>query len=395
MTKRTHYDAAIIGLGTMGSFAAVELARRGLSVIGFDQFTPPHHRGSHSGGTRIYRIAYPEGTGYVGLAQRAGALWDQASEQFGAQLLHRVGMLYMGPPDQPFLQNVQDSASFNRLPVENLSASEIYRRYPAFVIPESYAGILDPQAGWIDVDASIRCSQAHAIALGADCQLDQPVLGWDASGDHVRVHLQNKTVTAGSLVVTAGAWAGRLLRELDLPLTVRRKVIAWFDPLVPGLFAADRIPVFTFPENFLYGFPNMPGWGVKMAEHYGGIDLPDADSPVSPPGAYDLEPIRQTASKYMPGLAGAYPGNAARLLHSLTCLYTLTPDEYFIVDRHPDFNNVVFAAGFSGHGFKFAPLIASALADMVLNGKTSLPIEFLSLNRFSSRARGEKASLDD
>src|SRR5271154_958855 len=109
MTKRTHYDAAIIGLGSMGSFAAIELARRGLSVVGFDRFTPPHHRGSHSGGTRIYRVAYSEGAGYVSLAQRAGELWDQASEQFGAQLLHRAGVLYMGPPSDPFLRSVERS----------------------------------------------------------------------------------------------------------------------------------------------------------------------------------------------------------------------------------------------------------------------------------------------
>jgi monomeric sarcosine oxidase len=389
MTRRSHYDAAVIGLGTMGSFAAVELARRGLSVIGFDRFTPPHHHGSHSGGTRIYRIAYPEGTGYVKLAQRAGELWDQAAGEFGAKLLHRTGMLSMGPPGEAFLKAVIDSASINRLQVETLSASEVYRRYPAFQLPENYAGIFDPQAGWIDVDASIRSSHAHAAALGAECVLDQPVIGWSASGGHVRVELQNETVTAGSLVITAGAWAGKLLRDLGLPLTVRRKVLVWFDPLVPELFAADRVPVFTFPENFLYGFPSVPGFGVKMAEHMGGIDLPDADSPAAPPDASDLDPIRKTASKYMPGLAGPYAGSAGRLHRSMTCLYTLTPDEHFIVDRHPVFRNVVFGAGFSGHGFKFAPLIGTALADLVLNGTTSLPIDFLSVQRFFSGAGRE------
>jgi len=132
-----------------------------------------------------------------------------------------------------------------------------------------------------------------------------------------------------------------------------------------------------------------------MAEHFGGIDLEDADSPVAPPDARDLDPIRDTASKYMPGLAGPYPGTGARLLRSMTCLYTLTPDEHFIVDRHPHFRNVVFGAGFSGHGFKFAPLIGTALADLVIDGTTSLPIGFLSAHRFSLRAAGRKARLDD
>ncbi|MGD0416424.1 MAG: N-methyl-L-tryptophan oxidase [Terriglobales bacterium] len=384
MTQRTHYDFAVIGLGTMGSFAAVELAKRGFSVIGLDQFTPPHDRGSHSGGTRIYRIAYPEGTGYVKLAQRAGELWDQAAEQFGTQLLHRIGLLYMGNPRQAFIQSIHASVSANQLRLETLSAAEVYRRYPAFEIPEDYVGVFDSQAGWIDVEASIRSAHSYATALGVECQFNQPVEGWDASDDHVRVHLRHQTVTASKLIITAGAWSGKVLNHLRLPLTVRRKVIAWFDPLVPELFAADRIPVFTFPEKWIYGFPNMPGFGVKLAEHLEGIDLPDADSPIAPPDASDLDSIRATASKYMPSLAGVSPGNSARLLHSITCLYTMTPDEDFIVDHHPQFSNVVFAAGFSGHGFKFAPLIAVALADLALDGKTSLPIDFLSLNRFAT-----------
>jgi monomeric sarcosine oxidase len=379
MTRREHYDVAIIGMGTMGSFAAVEMARRGFSVVGFDQFAPPHGRGSHSGGTRVYRIAYPEGAGYVQLAQRAGELWDRAAKQLGTQLLHRVGMLYMGPPDQAFIREVAESASINLLSMETLSSGEIYRRYPAFEIPENYAGLFDAQAGWIDVDASIRSSHAYAAALGVECLFDQPVKGWEASATEVRVHLQNETVTAASLVITAGAWTGNLLHDLHLPLAVKRKVIAWFDPLVPELFA--RIPVFTFPENAIYGFPSLPSLGVKMAEHIGGSYLPYADSPVSAAGPADLDPISAIAAQYMPKLAGTYSEARSRLQRSATCLYTMTPDEDFILDHHPRFKNVVFATGFSGHGFKFAPLIAVALADLLLEGKSSLPIGFLSLGR--------------
>ncbi len=379
-----HYDIAVIGLGTMGSFAAVELARRGCSVAGFDQFTPPHGRGSHSGGTRIYRLAYPEGTGYVPLARRSGQLWEQAAEEMGTQLLHRTGMLYMGPPGEALLREVQDSASTNRLQVETLSAGEVRHRYPAFEIPEEYSGLFDVQAGWLDVDASISSSHAYARSLGVQCFFEQPVKGWDATAREVRVHLDNDTITVSSLIITAGAWAGKLLRDLQLPLAVKRKVLAWFDPLAPELFAADRLPIFTFPENFTYGFPNMPGLGVKMAQHLGGSFLPNADSPVAPPGPADLDPIAAIARKYMPRLAGGYQQERSRLLHSAICLYTMTPDDDFIVDHHPEFRNVVFAAGFSGHGFKFAPVIALALADLVLQGRTSLPIDFLSLDRLSN-----------
>jgi monomeric sarcosine oxidase len=381
MTGRKHYDVAIIGLGTMGSFAAVELARRGYSVVGFDQFTPPHGRGSHSGGTRVYRVAYPEGTGYVHLAQRAGELWDQAAEQLGRQLLHRTGMLYMGPPGEKFLQEIETSARANRLQVEALSAAEVLRRYPAFEIPEDYAGLFDAQAGWIDVDASLTASLAQAQSLGVECVFDSAVQGWEASGKDVRVQLENDTITAANLMITAGAWTGNLLRDLQLPLAVKRKVIAWFDPIDPALFT--RIPVFTFPENSIYGFPTVPGLGVKMAEHEGGSYVAGADSPVAPPGEADLDPMAAIVAKYMPRLAGTYAQARSRLRHSATCLYTMTPDDDFIVDHHPEFRNVIFAAGFSGHGFKFAPLIAVALADLVQQGTTSLPIGFLSLDRLT------------
>jgi monomeric sarcosine oxidase len=382
-----HYDVAIIGLGTMGSFAAVELAKRGLTVSAFDQFTPPHGRGSHSGGTRIYRLAYPEGTGYVPLAQRAGEMWERAEEELGTQLLHRSGVLYMGLPGEPFLSEVQQSAVTNQLRVETLSASEVRYRYPAFEIPEEYAGLFDVQAGWLDVDASIASSHVYARRLGVDIFCEKRVRGWDAPAGEVKVHLENETVTASSLIITAGAWAGELLRSLQLPLRVKRKVLAWFDPLSPELFSPDRMPVFAFSENFAYGFPSVPGLGVKMAEHIGGSYLASADHPVAPPGPADLDPLAAIAAKYMPRLAGGYEQARSRLRHSATCLYTMTPDDDFIVDRHPEFANVVFAAGFSGHGFKFAPLIAVALADLLQQGKTSLPVDFLSLDRLLQKGR--------
>jgi monomeric sarcosine oxidase len=365
----------------MGSFTAVEVARRGFSVAGFDQFAPPHHRGSHSGGTRVYRIAYPEGSGYVGLAQRAGELWDQAAERLGTQLLHRIGMLYMGPPEENFLREIDESGRTNRLHLEKLSAGEIHRRYPAFEVPENYAGIFDPQAGWIDVDASITSSLAQAALLGVDSFFDRPVLGWKGSSSEVQVHLQDQVVTADRLIITAGAWAAKLMQDLALPLAIKRKVIGWFDPLTPELFAAGRIPVFTFPENSVYGFPTVPGLGVKIAEHDGGRYVTGADNDVPPAGPEDLNPLAAIAGKYMPKLAGAYPNSLSRLHHSVTCLYTMTPDENFYLDHHPRFRNVVFAAGFSGHGFKFAPLVAVVLADLALDGKTLLPIDFLSLRR--------------
>jgi monomeric sarcosine oxidase len=377
----SRYDVAIIGMGTMGSFAALQLVDRGASVIGFDRFQPPHSFGSHGGQSRIFRVAYPEGSGYVPMAQRSGDLWEELGDRFHAKLLHRSGMLYMGPAGEDFLGEIQESARVHQLHLEHLDASEVRARFPAFQIPDHYAGLFDPVAGWIDVDASLQQTHHHVLRLGGDLVFNTPVIEWLPDGTGVRVRAADREVHAARLIVTAGAWAGQILSSLQLPLTVRRKVAAWFEPLQPELFAEGRAPVFTFPENWLYGFPNIANRGVKLAEHLGGSDLPHADGPVAVPNESDIAPIRTTASKYMPQLAGA------RLLRASNCLYTLTPDENFIVDVHPVHPQVIVAAGFSGHGFKFAPLMGIALADLALDGETAGNLDFLKIGR----SFGEKA----
>jgi monomeric sarcosine oxidase len=380
----SRYDVAIIGMGTMGSFAALQLVDRGASVIGFDRFRPPHSFGSHGGQSRIFRVAYPEGSSYVPMAQRSGDLWKQLGERFQTKLLHRSGMLYMGPADEAFLGEIQESARVHELHLDHLDATEVRARFPAFQIPDHYAGLFDPVAGWIDVDAALHQTHNHVLRLGGELVFDTPVIEWLPDGAGVRVRAADREVAAARLIVTAGAWAGQILSSLQLPLTVRRKVAAWFEPWQPECFAEGRAPVFTFPENWLYGFPNVGNRGVKLAEHLGGVDLPDAGGPVAAPNESDIDPIRTTASRYMPQLAGA------RLLHACNCLYTLTPDENFIVDVHPLHPQVIVAAGFSGHGFKFAPLMGIALADLALNGETAVNLEFLKIARYSR----EKPSRD-
>ena len=155
------YDAAVIGLGTMGSFACLELARRGLRVIGFDQFNPPHDRGSHSGATRVYRAAYAEHPDYVPLALRAGRLWDDLAAVMGRPALHRCGMLTVDVEDGPVISGILDSARLHALPVEKLTPSQVQERFPAFALDATEVGVFEPGAGWIDVDASLIAADAN------------------------------------------------------------------------------------------------------------------------------------------------------------------------------------------------------------------------------------------
>jgi monomeric sarcosine oxidase len=373
------YDVGIIGLGTMGSLTALELARRGQKVIGFDTFAPPHDQGSHTGDTRIFRTAYAEHPDYVPLALRAGELWDRLGEELDATLLNRTGMLTMGEPQDPFLAGIRRSATLHQLAIETLSASEIRRRFPALAPPEEFVGMLETTAGWVDVNESLKRSLAKSGELGVRIELLTRVSGWERDGRDTVVRTQNQSVRVGKLVVTAGSWVGSMLKSLALPLTIRRKVLAWFAPERPEWLRPEVLPVFAFAPNLFYGFPNIRDQGVKVAEHMGGQEVENPASPVAEPDKADLEPLVKATLSFLPGVADSRSGSAPRLLSAKTCLYTMTPDEHFIIDQHPLQENIFLAAGFSGHGFKFAPVVAEALSDLVLEGKTSLPVDFLSL----------------
>ncbi len=376
------FDAVVLGLGTMGSFTCLELARRGLQVAGFDQFAPPHDRGSHSGDTREFRIAYVEHPDNVPLAQRAALLWDQHGSEFGKTLLDRSGMLSAGPPGGELIAGIRASAKAHHLAVEEISSREIRSRYPTFTLPADWEGILEPTAGWLDVNASLDGALEAARRHGAQLFTNTPVTGWRERAGRIVVETANETVEADRLVIAAGAWAGALLRDLRLPLSIRRKVLAWIDPETPEHFAPGYFPVFAVADSFFYGFPNIAGHGVKIAIHLGeGRTVANPSVPAAAPGADDLEPILKMASQYLPGLASGVADGLSRVLRAVTCFYTMTPDEHFILDRHPSIENVWFAAGFSGHGFKFAPVIAEALADLCVKGSAAAPVDFLRIGR--------------
>jgi len=368
------YDAVVLGLGTMGSSAALELTRRKASVIGFDQLKPPHTFGSHSGQTRVFRAGYAESPEYVPLVQRAGQLWDSFSEEFGTKLLTRSGLLTMGLEASEALRGIQLCGDLKLVDLARLSAEEIRYRYPAFQIPDNYIGLFEPAAGWLDVDAAITGMQKRAVELGAELCLNEAVISWKQENGEVIVRTANRVVHANRLIITSGAWTKDLLQDVGIPIRIVRKTFVWFNPLVPSEFAEGVIPIFGFPPNAFYGFPDIRRQGVKVAEHWGGQEIvrPETAEPV---GDKDYAPILETVSRFLPGL-----GKADRLTKASTCLYSLTPDAHFILDAHPEQSGVVFAAGFSGHGFKFAPVIGEVMADLALNGTTQQPIDFLRSN---------------
>lgn len=379
---KTSYDVAVIGTGTMGSFTLCELAQRGMRVIGFDQFSPPHEMGSHSGDTRVFRIAYGEHPNYVPLGLRASTLWDHYSGRGDVQLLNRSGMLTIGDRQSPFIKGILNSGRMYRLDLGQYTSAELMQLFPAFETDDSQVGVFEADAGWLDASLAITTALKLAREDGAIVRCEEPVLKWSAHRDHFEIITTQGTVLAEKLIITAGAWASQMLTKLGLPLKVERRVLIWVNPLDRSAFRPPIFPVFAYGDKFFYGFPDIGEHGVKLAVHWSPSKREFDPANVMDEVTLDeaAEPLSIAAS-LLPLLAGPMPQALERVFRMKTCLYTNSHDGHFFLDRHPELPNLLFAAGFSGHGFKFAPAIGEALAEMATTGKSTLSIEFLSLKR--------------
>lgn len=378
-------DVIIIGLGAMGSAAAYHLARRGVRVVGLEQFTPAHDRGSSHGRSRIIREAYFEHPDYVPLIQRAYELWRALQDEAGVQLLVMTGGLMIGPEPGVLVQGALASARTHRLPHELVTADQVRRRFPPFRLEPVTVAVQEPNAGVVFPEASVGAHLEGARRAGAALRFEEPVLRWHAGADRVEVTTPAATYSAGRLVITAGPWAPQVLRNLGLPLRVERNVMYWFRPLGdPAPFAPRRFPVYIYEytrDAFFYGFPALPDGSVKVAHHHSGE--------FCTPETIRREVTPQEVARMRALLAGLLPDAAGELLQTATCMYTNTPDGHFVIDRHPQWPAVTIACGFSGHGFKFASTVGEVLADLALDGRTRHPIGLFRLSRL---ARSQPAS---
>lgn len=368
------YDVIVLGLGGMGSSALYHLAQRGERVLGLEQFEPAHSLGSSHGQSRIIRQAYFEDPAYVPLLLRAYENWAAVERQSGKQLLTKTGGLLVGQPSSAVIKGATQSAQEWQLAHELLSAAEIRQRFPAFAPRPEEVGLFEPEAGALNPEESILTHLELAVRAGAEVRFGKPVLEWQAlSGGGVLVKTPEGEFTAERLVITAGAWLGKLAPEISLPLQVERNVMHWFEPLAP---AAD-LPVYIVERPdvpLFYGFPDLGGHGPKAALHHSHVlTTPTAIDRTVAPG--EGEELQRIVADWMPGVIGSIKRSAA-------CMYTNTPDEHFVIGRHPLHEQVVIAGGFSGHGFKFVSVVGEILADLATTGSTTHPIGLFSPTRF-------------
>ncbi len=365
-------DCIVLGVGGVGAAALYSLARRGVRALGIDRFAPGHDQGSSHGETRIIRQAYFEHPDYVPLLKRAYELWSELETRRGESLYRETGLLQVGPPAGVIVPGVLKSARLHSLEVEELAPGVAERRFPGFRIPGDLRVVFEPQAGYLRVEECVRAHAAEAVQLGAELLSGEAVEGWRADGNGFEVRTKSGLYRAASLIVTAGAWAPELLRDLGVRFEVRRKAAFWHRTSQD--YRSAPCFFFELPEGLFYGFPELEGSGLKAAKHTGGdvvVDPLKVDRAERP---QDLADLRSFLSKHLSGVS------SERLRHSV-CMYTMTPDEHFVVDLHPSHSRLAFAAGLSGHGFKFTSVLGEVLSELAIDGRTKLPIDFLQLAR--------------
>jgi sarcosine oxidase len=373
------YDVIVAGVGGMGSAAAYHLAARGQRVLGLEQFGPAHDRGSSHGRSRIIRLAYHEHPSYVPLVRRAYDLWRRAEVESGRRLLTVTGGIMLSTPAGDLVSGARRSADMWGLPHEMLSAAEVRARFPLLAPADPVAGLYEPATGFVRPEEAVLAHTELARAAGADLRFGERVTGWSASAGGVQVTTASGTFSGGRLVLCAGAWSPDLLAGLGVPMVVERQVMHWFEPAAGiAAFAPGRHPVYMWGEtddDLLYGFPAQDGETTVKAAFYRRpvrCTPDDIDRRVHPD---EVAGIRAFMAERIPAAAG-------RHVVSKTCMYTTTPDRAFVVGRHPAHQNVIVACGFSGHGFKFVPVIGEVLADLATTGHTGHDIGLFDPGRF-------------
>jgi sarcosine oxidase len=370
------FDHIVIGAGGMGSAAIYELARRGRRVLGLEQFGIPHELGSSAGSTRIFRFAYYEHPSYVPLMRLALDRWHVLEREFGEKLITVTGGLDIGMPSGRVVTGSKAACGEHQLKHEVMTAAEVEKRYPAWHLPSGFEAVYQPDAGFLPADRAILAHAMVALRLGADIRENEPVRRWKASAGRVEVETNKGRYEAGSLVIAAGAWSGKLLAHLR-PLAVpQRQVVGWFETPGPE-YAPDKFPVFILdcPErgNF-YGFPEQASEGFKIGKfrhRQEDVDPDEIDRTIT----REDEDVLRLASRYFARPMGAP-------VSFKTCMFVNSPDEHFILDTLPEHPNTVVAAGFSGHGFKFCAGIGEILADFAMYGKTPHDTRLFRMDRF-------------
>jgi len=385
MILNNSFDIIVIGVGSMGSATCYYLSKRGYKVLGLEQFDITHEFGSHAGQSRIIRKAYFEHADYVPLLERAYKNWNSFEQETSEQLYFKTGLLYAGSSNNEMIKGIKRSASLYNIELEKLKIADTAKRFPQFTFPENFEVLFEPEAGFITPEKAIRLYASQAKKNGATINTNEKVIDWKKDETYIIVRTDKDTYQCKNLIITAGAWAGKMIPGFANKIKVTRQFIAWIKTKNDPQFELNKFPCWMIGDDLkhgcYYGFPFLdtekfgePA-GLKLAHHFP-KEVTDPDKVDRQATENDIQNLKYCLDNYLPGVFNS-------ILHTKICLYANSPDENFIIDKLPGYEeNISIACGFSGHGFKFASVIGEILADLAIRGKTDLPIEFLNAKRF-------------
>lgn len=389
MAEREHFDVIVVGLGAAGSSAVYQLARRGSKVLGIDQYEPPHTLGSTHGDTRITRQAIGEGDHYTPLALRSYEIFRDIEKQVGEKLLLVTGGLMISSTESTgvnqvanFFETTLRAAQKYAIPHDVLSAEQIRIRFPQFKVQDNEMGYYEFESGILKPEACIRANLKVAEKAGAKLRLNERVIEYSEDADGVFVKTDKGEYRADKLILSVGPWLPQMVGEqLQSRFKVYRQVLFWFDcsdsyeNFVPGKF-----PIFIWDaqgeRDAIYGFPAVDGkeGGIKIAtEQY--------INEVTPENAERSVAQEEIDEMFEKQIVPCFPAVKRACLKSAVCLYTMTPDSGFVIDFMPGSERTIVCSPCSGHGFKHSAAVGECVAELARDGKTTIDIEPLRINR--------------
>ncbi len=357
------YDVAVIGAGVFGAWTAWHLAKRGQRVALIDAYGPAHSRASSGGETRIIRMGYGADELYTRWARQSLAQWKEFFAATGQVLFLETGVLWMAGKDDARLGDTKQTLGRCGVPFEELDRKALERRYPQIGLEEIQCGILEPNSGVLMARRAVAAVAEDAIRMGAEYRCAQ-VLRPAASG---RVH-EVKTsggeiISAGQFVFTCGPWLGKVFPDVlgSRIFPSRQEVFFFGIPAGDARFAAPALPTWLFQEDLVYGMPDIEGRGLKIAfdEHGERVD-PDTQSRIVSPAMTEM--VRKYVARRFPAL------KEAPIVETRVCQYENSSNGDFLIDRHPEMENVWFVGGGSGHGFKHGPAVGTYVTGQLLGG---------------------------
>ncbi len=369
-------DVIVIGMGAHGSAGLFHLAKKGLNVLGLEQFEQIHNNGSYHGLSRIIRMGLYEGDAYLTLAKRSFELWRELEKEYNEQILYMTGIINIGNNKSEVFKNTLNSAIKHNLDYKEMDSNEIMSNFPGFNLTSDLKGVYLKEGGFLDPEKAVKAHAQLAIKNEAKINYNEKVLSWNDNGSHIEVLTTKATYKTKKLVIAGGAWNIDLFDIPKLPLSIVRQVVGWFPSKDKSLFDKNKFPVWILQkdENHGYGFPEYGNSGLKIGifNHlYEKIHPDKYNKNITPE---DIKLLSDFTNNFKDTEKGE---------NYEVCMFTNTPDTNFILDKHPSSENCIIVSCCSGHGFKFSSVIGEIISDLCQKGQTEYNIDLFNVSRFN------------